>query len=128
MGSNKSKLHGTIGLVLILAIGFGFGLLLMTQSRSTAGSAAHDEHGTVAEESMPGTDMSHTESAPALDVSTHDMATMPQDDSPLTLLATFFIINVSIIIAALIYKKVRSRRKVAVHRAQQVLEFEGGTK
>lgn len=117
MANQKSKLHGTIGFLLILTIGFGFGLLLMVQSRSTAETAIHDDHSPVAEESMPGMDMPE-----------HEMAVTLQDNSPFPLLTGFFLINLAIIFAALILKRVRSKRKAKAHRALPILEFEGGIK
>ena len=101
MAFNKSRLHGNIGLLLILLIGFGFGALLLVQSKSAASPSTLTSLSSPAVESMPGMDMTADE-----------MKVTPQNNSPTTLLLIFLGINFTLIISAVILKKMKSNRKV----------------
>lgn len=124
MKTNKSKLHGTIGLFTILLIGFGFGAFLFMQPASTADHQSDHETAVEVE--------SHGE--PGIEMSGHDMASMEntenqvQNNSPITLLSIFLGINLAIIIAALVLKRVRSKDKVNQHVLAPTSEIAGGSK
>ncbi len=136
MAIAKSRLHGTVGLLLILLIGFGFGAFLLMQPKSIeshqsepGSSSAVQSHGEPSSAVQ-----SHEDSGMEMDAhgaeeaAGHGTEEAPQNNSPIMLLSIFFGINVALILAALILKRVRSKKKVLPREPAPILEFEGGSK
>ncbi len=136
MAAHKSRLPANVGLPLILLIGFGFGAFLFLQPAST-GTLGSDHESSSAGESQgePGAEMPGAE-MPGMDMSahgteevaTHEMEKTPADNSPTKLLLTFLGINLALIISALIFKKIKQKRKAVLDLPAPMAKFEGSTK
>ncbi len=118
---HKSRLHGTVGLLLILLIGFGFGAFLLMQPKSIE-SHQSETGSSSAVESMPGMD----KDAHGTQEAGHGTEEATQNNSPVTLLSIFLGINVALIVTALILKKMKSKKKVVPRESAPILELEGG--